>query len=67
MKAKEMRDWTDEELASKMDEMYQELFNLRFQLASGQLANPNRLSEVKRDIARARTILGEREAGGGIS
>jgi large subunit ribosomal protein L29 len=67
MKAKEMRDWTDEELASKMDEMYQELFNLRFQLASGQLANPNRLSEVKRDIARARTILGEIEAGGGIS
>lgn len=66
MKAKEMRDWTDGELASKMDEMYQELFNLRFQLASGQLANPNRLSEVKRDIARARTILGERETSGGV-
>jgi len=67
MKAKGMRDWSDEELTHKMDEMYQELFNLRFQLASGQLANPNRLSQVKRDVARARTVLRERELGGGIS
>jgi len=67
MKAKGMRDWSDEELTHKMDEMYQDLFNLRFQLASGHLANPNRLSQVKRDVARARTVLRERELGGGIS
>jgi len=67
MKAKGMRDWSDEELTHKMDEMYQELFNLRFQLASGQLANPNRLSQVKRDVARARTVLRERVISGGIS
>jgi large subunit ribosomal protein L29 len=67
VRANEMRDWSDEELVHRMDEMYQELFNLRFQLVSGQLANPNRLSQVKHDIARARTVLRERELSGGTS
>jgi large subunit ribosomal protein L29 len=61
MKASEIRAMTDEEIARKLDETYQELFNLRFQLATGQLRNTARLSQVKRDIARLRTILRERE------
>lgn len=61
MKASEIRAMTDEEIARKLDEAYQELFNLRFQLATGQLRNTARLSQVKRDIARLRTILRERE------
>ncbi len=61
MKPSEIRAMTDAEIARKLDEMYQELFNLRFQLATGQLRNTARLSQVKRDIARLRTILRERE------
>lgn len=61
MKASEIRAMTDEEIARKLDEMHQELFNLRFQLATGQLRNTARLSQVRRDIARLRTILRERE------
>ncbi|MBE3571576.1 MAG: 50S ribosomal protein L29 [Moorella humiferrea] len=61
MKAKEIRELTTEELLQKVGELKQELFNLRFQLATGQMDNPMRLREVRRSIARAKTILRERE------
>ncbi|HEY65855.1 MAG TPA: 50S ribosomal protein L29 [Caldilineae bacterium] len=61
MKPSEIRAMTDEEIARRLDEAYQELFNLRFQHAIGQLRNTARLRQVRRDIARLRTILRERE------
>lgn len=61
MKASELRTKTNAELANMLDDSYQELFNLRFQKASGQLTNPARRGEVKKIIARAKTILRERE------
>ncbi|GFN23039.1 50S ribosomal protein L29 [Thermanaeromonas sp. C210] len=61
MKASELRELSTEELARKVLDWKQELFNLRFQQATGQLDNPMRLREVRRNIARAKTILRERE------
>ena len=61
MKAKEIRDISSEELVQKVEDLKDELFKLRFQLATGQLENPLRIREVKRNIARAKTILRERE------
>lgn len=61
MKAREIRDMTSEELHQKVDDLKKELFNLRFQAATAQLDNPMRIKEVKRDIARAKTVLRERE------
>jgi large subunit ribosomal protein L29 len=61
MKASEMRNMTVAELGHKLDEVHQELFNLRFQSATGQLKNTARLSEVRHEIARLRTVLRERE------
>ncbi|MGQ9627945.1 MAG: 50S ribosomal protein L29 [Anaerolineae bacterium] len=61
MKVSEIRAMTSEEIKNKMDEAYHELFNLRFQHSSAQLKNTNRLKEVKRDIARMKTVLHERE------
>ena len=61
MKASEIRAMTSEEIKSALDEAYRELFNLRFQHSTAQLENTNRLKEVKRDIARMKTILRERE------
>ena len=58
MKAKQLHEMTTEELTSKVAELKGELFNLRFQLATGQLQNP---MSIKRDIAKAQTILRERE------
>lgn len=63
MKAKELRDMTSEELEFKIDDLKEELFNLRFQNATAQLDNPVRIREVKRSIARAKTILHERNLG----
>jgi large subunit ribosomal protein L29 len=57
----EVRAMVSAEIKRKLDDTYQELFNLRFQLATGQLKNVNRLSEVKHDIARMKTVLHERE------
>lgn len=59
MKAKELRDMTKEELGTKVGELKEELFNLRFQMATGQLENPMRLREVRKDIARTKTVLRE--------
>ncbi|MGE5417908.1 MAG: 50S ribosomal protein L29 [Acidobacteriota bacterium] len=64
MKAKKMVDLTDDELQKKVRDYKGELFNLRFQLATGQLDNPMRIGEVKKNIARAKTILREREISG---
>ncbi len=63
MKATELRDLTDGELNQKFDEKKKELMNLRFQLALNQLDNTNKIKVVKRDIARIKTILTERELG----
>jgi large subunit ribosomal protein L29 len=61
MKAGEIRAMTPGDLVQRLDDAYEELFNLRFQFSTGQLENFNRLTEVKRDIARLRTIMRERE------
>ncbi|HWQ73252.1 MAG TPA: 50S ribosomal protein L29 [Desulfitobacteriaceae bacterium] len=61
MKANVFRDMTDEELLKKVDEYKTELFNLRFQLATGQLDNFMRIKEVRKSIARGKTVLRERE------
>ncbi|HOG48374.1 MAG TPA: 50S ribosomal protein L29 [Anaerolineae bacterium] len=68
MKAAEMRQMTADELRHRLDETYQELFNLRFQLATKQLADTSRMRQVRRDIARFKALLRERareEAGQG--
>lgn len=57
MKANKLRDLSKQEVTRKVDDLKQELFNLRFQLATGQLDNPMRIREVRKDIARAKTIL----------
>ena len=62
MKAKDLRDLTDDELESKLADTRQELFNLRFQSATGALENPARLKLAKREIARILTVRVEREA-----
>jgi len=61
VKASEMRALTTEELEQELERLREEAFNLRFQLATKQLSDHNRLTQVKRDIGRARTILRERE------
>jgi large subunit ribosomal protein L29 len=61
MKAEELREKTGQELQKELDELKQELFKLRFQLATNQLSNPMMLKMVKRDIARVKTVLRERE------
>jgi large subunit ribosomal protein L29 len=61
MKTKEMRDMTNAELDQRLTELKGELFNLRFQLATGQLENPLRIRNVRKDIARAKTIIRENE------
>ena len=61
MRTEELRAMTHEELTQTLDELYQELFNLRFQLATQQLADSSRIRQVRRDIARAKTVLRELE------
>lgn len=61
MKINEIKDLTTEELNQKIDELKAELFNLRFQHATNQLDNPRVITEVKKSIARVKTILRERE------
>ena len=63
MKVSELRVMTDAELMNRLDDSYQELFNLRFQKTTGKLTNTTRVSEVKRQIARIKTMLRERELG----
>ena len=60
MKADDVRAKTDDELSGQLDTLGKEMFNLRFQRANGQLENTARVRQVRRDIARIKTILGER-------
>ena len=61
MKANELRDMSAAELTKKLAELKEELFNLRFQHAINQLENPMRLGAVKKDIARVKTLIREKE------
>ena len=65
MKAVKMRELTPEELAQQCVDMQRELFNLRIQKSSAQIEQPSRLRSLRRDIARAQTILQERRGGQG--
>jgi large subunit ribosomal protein L29 len=61
--AAELRELTEEELVLRLKECKEELFNLRFQMATGQLDNNRRLRTVRHDIARIYTVMRERELG----
>jgi large subunit ribosomal protein L29 len=61
MKANEIRELSMQELNTKLSDLKSELFNLRFQLATGQLNNPVSIRNTKKDIARVATIIMERE------
>ena len=62
MKAVEVRDLTPDQLSGKLLELKKEQFNLRFQQASGQMENTARMRQVRRDIARVKTIMREKSA-----
>ena len=61
MKASDLKELTVEELQTKLTELKEELFNLRFQLAVNQLENSNRIGAVKKDIARVQTVIRQKE------
>lgn len=61
MKAREIRDLSTPELYTRLNESYQELFNLRFQLAARQLTNYARLGQVRKTIARIKMVMRERQ------
>ena len=61
MELNKMREMTDAELAAELDKMKKELFNLRFQHVTGQLENPLKMREGRKDIARVKTIMREKE------
>ena len=61
MELKKMRDMTEVELNTELSKMKKELFNLRFQHATSQLENPVQMRELKRNIARVKTIIREKE------
>ena len=61
MELKKMREMTEVELNAELSKMKKELFNLRFQHATGQLENPVKMRELKKDIARVKTIIREKE------
>ena len=63
MKIKEIRELTTEELLNKIEELKEELFNLRFANATGNLEKPSRIKELRKDVARMKTILAERKEG----
>lgn len=61
MKTKEIREMKTEAIIKKIDEMKEELFNLRFSQATGNIEKPSRISELRKDVARMKTILRERD------
>jgi len=61
MQAYELRSLTSAEIGQQLDEAYEELFNMRFQRATGQLKNTARKGELRREVARMKTVLRERE------
>ena len=67
MNGKQAHNMTDEELNIKLGELNKELFSLRFSHATGRLSNPNLLVTCKRDIARVKTVLRDRQLHGGKS
>lgn len=64
MRASEMREMTVEELRSKETDLRKELFNLRFQAATGEIENPLRMRTVRKDIARLLTVIKDKETEG---
>ncbi len=62
MKVKEIRELTTEEINTKLFEAKQELFNLRFQQATGNLEKPSRIKDLRHTVARLKTVLRERES-----
>ena len=64
MKASEVRKMSGEELQTKLQDLKKDLFNLRLQHATNQLDNPIRIAEVKKDIARVKTIIREQQLAG---
>ena len=60
-KTDELRELPDDELRARIESSKEELFNLRFQLATGQLANPTMMKQVRHEVARIATVLRERE------
>lgn len=64
MKAEEIRDLSEKERVDKVADLQQEMFNLKFQLATGKNENPTRLRHLRRDIARIKTIQGETQRAG---
>ena len=63
MKATELRQKSQEELGTVLDELLKEQFNLRMQRGTGQLSRPSRMNEVRKDIARIKTIMNELQSG----
>ena len=63
MKTNELRELTTEELIKKVNESKEELFNLRMQKATGMIEKPSRINELRKEVARIKTILNERREG----
>ncbi|MCU7842664.1 MAG: 50S ribosomal protein L29 [Candidatus Thiodiazotropha sp. (ex Monitilora ramsayi)] len=63
MKATELREKSQDELNSTLDELLKEQFNLRMQQGTGQLSRPSRMKEVRKDIARIKTLMNEKQLG----
>ena len=66
MKAKEFRERSDDELRKSLGDLEEQLFKLRFQKSTGQIENPVKIREVRKDIARVLTVINERGADGGM-
>ena len=64
MKAKDIRERSDDELRKTLSDLEEQLFKLRFQKSTGQIENPIKIREVRKDIARVRTVMTERQAEG---
>jgi large subunit ribosomal protein L29 len=64
MKAKDIRERSDAELRKTLGDLEEQLFKLRFQKSTGQIENPIKIREVRKDIARVMTVINERQAGG---
>ena len=67
MRAKELRDRSDDELRKSLGDLEEQLFKLRFQKSTGQIENPQKIREVRKDIARILTVMTERRAEGRAS
>ena len=63
MKAKDFRERSDDELRKSLDDLREQLFKLRFQKSTGQIENPIKIREVRKDIARVMTVMNERGRG----